>query len=379
MIPYRIETLFQHEPWANRALCAATVATSLALEWGAVPPEVARQYFVWGEGSPVALLGYLFAHGGILHLAGNMMFLWVFGDAVCATVGNLAYLGLYLALGALAGLVHQLAGGGPVVGASGAIAGVVGLAVAFYPTNRVNVFYWLGLAPRTGRLWLWALALYWTAWDVLGAAFHLGPVAYWAHLGGTFAGVGAGLLLLATGRVQLTEFDHRSLLDALLRRAAPHHVPAGADQARAELQRAARAFLASQTAPAAVATARPEPRRIQLRSHATPPAAAQSSAAAGAMTRTEPVHFGASHAADPSGPQKARAWPTELPDVRYFYFDGYTRFGPLSRTEFLGRLNHTFNTTRWWYWAEGMATWRRVTELEATAGAPAEKDTLAAR
>ena len=377
VIPYRIETLFQHEPWANKLLFGTTIAAGLAREFGLIPDEAYKQFFIWGEGGPWSLLGYQFAHAGVAHLAGNMVFLWVFGNAVCATVGNWVYLALYLGLGAFAGLVHMLVGGEPVVGASGSIAGVVGLAVAFYPINKVNLFYSLGLIPRTGRIWLWVLALYWSFWDVVGAVFHLGPVAYWAHIGGTAAGVATGLALLACDYVQLTEFDHGSLLDFILRRTPPHKQQTSDDFTRAEIRRAAQAYLSAYSAepgadrePAIPA----QPRRLQLHRRTeqpavpTPAAPSQDSTTAAAAAPAG-IHFGRPATPQPPGvtpTASPSAWPAELPDVRYFYFDGIARHGPASRAEFLQAISLAATTERWWYWAENMTEWRRVSALGNT-------------
>jgi membrane associated rhomboid family serine protease len=375
VIPYRIETLFQYEPWANKVLFGVTIAASLALEAGAFPEEVVQQYFIWGDGGPVALLGYLFAHAGIFHLAGNMVFLWVFGNAVCATVGNWAYLALYLGLGVFAGLVHMIVGGEPVVGASGAISGVVGVAVALYPSNRVNLYYSLGLLPRTGRVALWAIALYWTAWDILGAMLHLGAVAYWAHLGGTAAGLAAGLALLATRRAELTEFDHGSLLDLVLRRTPPHKLQAASAETLAELRRTELAFASSLPTPQpainlgapATATAA-KPLTIPLRregpnirlSGGVPVEAARAPAA----QRVTVDH------ATPAI-RSARG----LPDVSYFWFDGQSRHGPVPRAQFLATIAQAPDTTAYWFWAEGMAAWLPVVELSsiASSAAPAQR------
>ncbi|MBK8475451.1 MAG: rhomboid family intramembrane serine protease [Opitutaceae bacterium] len=255
MIPYRIETLYQHDPWANWAVFGTTIGTSLAILYGVIPQEVSEQYFVLGAGHPFSFVGYLFAHGGLVHLAGNMLFLWVFGNAVCATVGNLGYLLAYFGLGAFAGMLHLLVSGEPVIGASGAITGVVGMAVAFYPANRVSLVFLAGFMIRFFRTWLWGVALYWTTWDVIGAWLDLDNVAYWAHLGGTAAGLGLGLLLLATRRVQLTEFDRGSLLDSMLGRQPPHKPRPSSEMTTAQLQEAARAFRASLAAEAAEAAA----------------------------------------------------------------------------------------------------------------------------
>ncbi len=369
MIPYRIETLFQYEPWANKVLFGLTIAASLAIEVGVFPEEVVQQYFVWGEGGPVALLGYMFAHAGIFHLAGNMVFLWVFGNAVCATVGNWAYLALYLGLGVFAGLVHMVVGGEPVVGASGAITGVVGVAVAFYPTNRVNLYYSLGLIPRTGRVALWVIALYWTFWDVIGALFHLGPVAYWAHLGGTAAGLAAGLLLLATARAQLTEFDHGSLLDRLLRRRPPHQIQAASAESLAELRRAELAFAATLPAPApAIRLGAP------ATGAATPPLAAPPQRTGPEIRLTGGVPVEGTPTAAPRRVVVDRAPPVirtarnpGLPDVPYFWFDGQRRHGPVPRAQFLATIAQAPDTAAYWFWAEGMANWLPVAELQSIA------------
>ncbi len=394
MIPYRIETLFQREPWANWALFGLTIAASLSIQAGLFPEEVVDGFFVWGQGRPASMLGYMFNHGGFAHLAGNMVFLWVFGNAVCATVGNWLYLALYLGFGVVAALVHAQVGGQPMVGASGAIAGVVGMAVALYPVNKVTLFYTIGFASRTGRVGLWLLAVYWTAWDVLGAVLALGPVAYWAHLAGTATGLATGLLLLAAGVVTLTEFDHGSLLDLVLDREPPHKRRAANEEARAELQRAARAMLATYAEPFSLSEksgSEPARRRLALRRRpadlesapAVPtmlpeprpapgasPGAAHDCAARPqsllAPALAQPLERGLQNpAAQPgnAGPTPAQAWPADLPDVRYFYFDGAGRFGPMGRAEFLGRLSGTPDTSRWWFWAEGMSEWRSVSAL----------------
>ncbi len=402
MIPYRIETLYQHDPWANWAVFGTTIATSLAIQYGAIPQEIAEQYFILGAGSPWALLGYQLMHGGLVHLAGNMLFLWVFGNAVCATIGNWGYLLVYFGLGSFAGLLHVLVSGEPVVGASGAITGVVGMAVAFYPANRVSLLFIAGFVIRFFRTWLWGVALYWTTWDVIGAWLGLGNVAYWAHLGGTAAGLSLGLLLLATQRVQLTEFDRASLLDSLLRREPPHKHRPELEVATAQLQEAARAFQAALAVEAAEAaevagavgqhgtTAATRPpaqvqskKRLRLRQGTKPaavtpdppasprpsPAPLPTGSAALPSTPLAGVRAPAALSTAPASPppngarRPATAWPASLPEGRYFYFDGQDRLGPLARADFLARVSFAPDTSRWWFWVAGMQDWRRVSDL----------------
>ncbi len=364
MLPYHIETLYRHEPWASWVVLACTMGASLMIQFGGISAGAANQYLSLGLGGPEAFLGYLFAHGSIAHLLGNMVFLWVFGNAVCGTVGNLGFLGLYFGIGAFAGFVHLLFGGAPLVGSSGAIAGLVGLSVAFFPTNRVNLYYSVLFATRSVSFPLWGVALYWMAWDAVGAWFDLGPAAYWAQLGGTAAGVGGGLLLLSLGFVQLTEFDNASLLDVLLRRLPPHKIRA-AEEARAELRRMARAVMHEYSELPAIELPTVDaarPRLTLARSMAGARPAASTAAVQFGSRRTIPLKTAAKAAATAEAGRPA-AWPPELPDVRYFYFDGAQRLGPVRRGEFLATLSLTADTSRWWYWAEGMQEWRRVASL----------------
>jgi len=146
-----------------------------------------------GEGITVAeqttLLTYMFFHADVFHLAGNMLFLWVFGDNVEDAVGHARFLFFYLACGVFAGLLHAFMlpdSELPLIGASGAVAGVIAAYLMLHP--RVNV--WV-LAFKVIPLRITAgLAL--GAWIVLQiimvALPETGPVAWWAHIGGLIAG-----------------------------------------------------------------------------------------------------------------------------------------------------------------------------------------------
>lgn len=218
LFPYRIDTLFKHSPYANWVIMGLTVLVFMLLT-GEVLPEEVVENVVWAmvlEGwSVTGLLGHALLHADILHLAGNMVFLWIFGNAVCANTSNLWYPVYYVGFTLAAAVTHILCDGEPAVGASGAINGVVGMAVAMYPLNRVSVAWYAFLRFGTFQVPLWGMALFWLFFDLLGAAGGGSDVAYWAHLGGFFAGLGTGWLALRKGWVELTEFDHRSLEEIL--------------------------------------------------------------------------------------------------------------------------------------------------------------------
>jgi membrane associated rhomboid family serine protease len=142
------------------------------------------------------LVTNMFMHGGWLHLGGNMLFLWIFGDNVEDSMGHIRYLLFYVVVGGLASLAHGLADIGsttPALGASGAIAGVMGAYIVLFPRARVIVF--LGLIfipiplPAFVVIGLWFLIDLFRGVASLGVETASGGVAYFAHIGGFVAGV----------------------------------------------------------------------------------------------------------------------------------------------------------------------------------------------
>jgi len=143
--------------------------------------------------APLTLLTYQFVHGGLVHLAGNMLYLWIFGNNVEDRLGPLPFLAFYLGSGVAAGLLHlglDPASEVPMVGASGAISGVLAAYLLWFPRARVLVVIPVAFLFT---LWLPASVLIgvWLVVQVLGAitAGGEGGVAWWAHLGGFAAGL----------------------------------------------------------------------------------------------------------------------------------------------------------------------------------------------
>jgi membrane associated rhomboid family serine protease len=161
------------------------------------------------------LLGYMWLHGGILHLLGNMWFLLVFGNAVCAKIGNLRYLLMYILFGVASGVVHLLFGGGPVLGASGAINGVVGMYLVLFPENGITCyfFFWFILyCLRSFVIRSFWMILFWLFWDIYGAFWGSDTgVAYFAHLGGFATGFGMAFLMCMKGWLTMERYE-KSLL-----------------------------------------------------------------------------------------------------------------------------------------------------------------------
>jgi membrane associated rhomboid family serine protease len=180
----------------------------------------------YARGTPVwRLLTYQFLHDptGFLHIAFNMLFLWVFGCAVEDRLGRLGFLGFYLIGGAVAGLAHAMASTSPVIGASGSIAGVSGAFLALFPRSRVKILFFFFLIGFFDIQALWFVLFYFVI-DLLRQTMGLlggseSGVAYMAHLAGYVYGFAVGLTLLATGILKREEFDIFYLFKQSRRRA----------------------------------------------------------------------------------------------------------------------------------------------------------------
>jgi membrane associated rhomboid family serine protease len=160
----------------------------------------------------LTLLSYMFFHGDIVHLLGNMLFLWVFGDNVEDAMGHLKFLVFYLACGVFAGLTHAWivpASESPLIGASGAVGGVIAAYLMLHPRVRVWVLALKVIPLRISAavaLGFWVLfQLFMVSLQMLGVP-NIGPVAWWAHIGGLLAGT---VLVVFLRRSGVPLFDRR--------------------------------------------------------------------------------------------------------------------------------------------------------------------------
>lgn len=141
------------------------------------------------------LLTSLFLHGGVMHLAGNMLFLWIFGDNMEDEMGHLPFLAFYLACGIGAGLIHVASAPWshvPTIGASGAIAGVMGGYLLLFPRARIDILLVLIIYFRIFSIPAFVMLGVWLGLQFIGSLNsdpNQGGVAYWAHTGGFFVGL----------------------------------------------------------------------------------------------------------------------------------------------------------------------------------------------
>jgi membrane associated rhomboid family serine protease len=178
-------------------------ADTLFWDWGAVPARITDP---WSYPlASITLFTSMFLHAGWSHFGGNMLYLWIFGDNVEDVLGKVGYLLFYLAAGAAAGLAQIIvapASDVPSIGASGAIAGVLGAYILLFPQAPVRVlvpgFYLMRVArvPALIVLGFWFILQLFNGLLTVGT-MHLatGGVAWFAHIGGFAVGLGAGAIL----------------------------------------------------------------------------------------------------------------------------------------------------------------------------------------
>lgn len=211
LVPLEADVTIYRWPVINLILIGGITLFSI-FAFGA-PEEAGLDGFVLQDFTVSNLLGHVLLHADLFHLAGNMIFLWCFGNAVCAKVGNLAYPLLFLTLILSASVIHLLFDGRPAIGASGAINGVVGLFLVYFPKNDIRCFWWFVWRFGTFHVSSMWMILLWFAFDLWGATGE-GRVAHFAHLGGFVAGVMIGFGTLLFNWVEMTDTEY-SLLDMI--------------------------------------------------------------------------------------------------------------------------------------------------------------------
>ena len=202
MIPLRDCIRSRTYPYVNVFLIGVTLAVYL---WEAFLPqkELLALVYAYGlvparvvEGVWLPLLTSIFLHGGWVHVIGNMWYLWVFGDNVEDRLGHFRYLLFYLGAGTIGSAVQVLSNPlsqVPVVGASGAVAGVLGAYLFLFPRARIEtllilfVFITIVQVPAVVFIFFWFLLQLFNG--VASLAGGLGQVAWWAHIGGFLGGI----------------------------------------------------------------------------------------------------------------------------------------------------------------------------------------------
>jgi len=194
--PLSVDVPMKRRPLANWVLIGLIV---LCFPLPFLEPDIVGQYMVLPRGSPSGMLLHVVIHTGWFHLIGNLIFLWIFGNAVCAKLGNFFYALFFFGSALLVGAAHLRYDGDPAAGASGAISAVLGMFLVFYARNNIRyfVFAWMAIRMKFGiyeHSSVWAI-LGWVVFDLVGLFVGEAGIAYKAHLAGYLVGFVAAFTL----------------------------------------------------------------------------------------------------------------------------------------------------------------------------------------
>jgi membrane associated rhomboid family serine protease len=219
LLPIRTSIRPWRTPYANYALIVTNALFFLLTYWPHRNPltgsgEILRPAALQFMLTPLRpylwqFVSYAFLHSSIMHIAGNMFFLYLFGNNVNDKLGHIGYLCLYLAGAVFSGIGHTLLSSNPVLGASGAVATVTGAYLVLFPQTLITVFYWFFYFIDTLEI----SALYFIGfklifWDnIIEPRFSPDAIAYSAHLAGYALGIVAILIMLASGLISGSRFD----------------------------------------------------------------------------------------------------------------------------------------------------------------------------
>ncbi|TLX84206.1 MAG: rhomboid family intramembrane serine protease [Thaumarchaeota archaeon] len=185
-------------------------AEEILLQYGTVPAVITNGLVDHNYGVITSIFSSMFLHAGIIHIGGNMLFLWIFGDNIEYRFGKGKYFALYLFWGLVAGFVHIMSDPSspvPAIGASGAISGVLGAYLILFPNAKVVTLLLMGFFTRFIRISAkWYLPFWFIFQNVFPALVGSSGsgVAFFAHIGGFLIGLLSGFIYKKTHRSEFT-------------------------------------------------------------------------------------------------------------------------------------------------------------------------------
>lgn len=226
LIPIGTDVRPRNAPIANYILIGINILMFLFTDYfGAEAGQRLKSLYTLDAARPLLFqyITYQFLHGDIGHLIGNMLFLWIFGNAVCDRMGSIGYWLFYLSGGIFSGFIFALSADNPILGASGAIAAVTTAFLMLYPRVHVTMFLWIFVFMTTFQVpALLLIVIKIILWDnIIAPRFGGSPysnVAYEAHLAGYAFGFLIPLLLMTLGALPRNQFDALALLSRWQRR-----------------------------------------------------------------------------------------------------------------------------------------------------------------
>lgn len=209
MIPYKDDNPIAIIPVITIAIMALNIfafivqfmaggdARSIVYSFGAIPHNLLSFESNQPIPPPLTVFTSMFLHGGLFHIAGNMLYLWIFGNNIEERLGHVRFMLFYLFCGIVAAFSHALTNPGstvPMIGASGAVSGILGAYLLLFPAARVHTLIFLGFFVQVVRIPALIVIGFWAIIQVVNGLISQGlmgqgGVAWFAHIGGFFAGL----------------------------------------------------------------------------------------------------------------------------------------------------------------------------------------------
>ncbi len=214
IFPWELDVAPEKSETANIIIIAVCVVLFIMIFAGLIPNSVLSLLVLDGW-NPIGLLAHPYLHGGLFHLIGNMIYLWVFGNAICSKVGSARYFGLYTLFALSAACVHNILDGSSAIGASAAVYGVIGFYFALFPTNSIRCVWTILIRSGSFNIPAYILIGFWVLGDIFGVFGGESNIAHLAHLAGFFTGLITGLIMLHRGSITMFVYDKKTLPEVL--------------------------------------------------------------------------------------------------------------------------------------------------------------------
>ncbi|MDA8241686.1 MAG: rhomboid family intramembrane serine protease [Nitrospiraceae bacterium] len=209
MIPYKDDNPTKTTPFVTLVIIALNIAVfvlqllsprgsqQIAYDYGAIPQYILHFHSDQPIPAPLTIFTSMFMHGGLMHIGGNMLYFWIFGNNIEDRIGHVRFVFFYLFCGVAAAYAHALSSPGsaiPMIGASGAIAGVLGAYLLLFPSARVHTIVFFGFFVQVIRIPALIVIGFWAIIQFVSGLvgqgmLHQGGTAWFAHVGGFLAGL----------------------------------------------------------------------------------------------------------------------------------------------------------------------------------------------
>lgn len=209
-LPYKLDVIEEEWPIANIGLAVFIAVMFVLTHYSQLLDSVIGNFILEGW-DVLGLFGHMFLHANTAHLLGNLIFLWIFGNAICSKIGNIWYIFLFVLLGLIAAASHNIFSSGTAVGASGAIYGIIGFYLALHPKNKITCLWSFIIRSGSVDVPAYLVIGFWFFKDVYGLFGDESNIAHIAHIGGLIVGLVLSYWLVASRRIVMYDYDLKTL------------------------------------------------------------------------------------------------------------------------------------------------------------------------